>query len=187
MILQSRWMPLVLVVFAAAVVIAQVTTADIVGTVTDNSGAAIANARVTVRNLDTALTRTIETTGSGDYGFTLLPIGNYALTVEASGFKMFSAPMLALASGDRVRINPEMQIGDVSQTVEVQESGTGALQTDSSTIGGLVTTQAVQNLPINGRNFISLVQLVPGANEGPATSTINGSRSTDRRQTWPLR
>src|SRR5436309_649360 len=76
-------------------------TADIVGTVTDNSGAVLPNAKVTVKSLDTNLERSLQTSGSGDYSFTLLPVGNYSVTVEAQGFKMFSNPRVTVATGER--------------------------------------------------------------------------------------
>lgn len=157
-------------------------TADILGTVTDNSGAVLPNAKVTAKNLDTGLERTTQTSGSGDYTFTLLPVGNYSVTVEAMGFKMYSEPRLTLATGDRTRVDAQMQIGEVTQTLEVNAQAT-ALQTDSSTVTGLVTTQAVEDLPVNGRNFIRLVQLAPGASESVQSSLGGGARPDDRRQT----
>ena len=76
-------------------------TADVVGTVTDNSGSVVPNAKVTVKNLDTNLTRSLQTDASGQYSFTLLPVGNYSVTVELMGFKTFTDPRLTLATGDR--------------------------------------------------------------------------------------
>ena len=80
-------------------------TADIVGTVTDNTGAVVAAAKVTAKNLDTGLTRAEETNTAGDYSFTFLPVGNYSVTVAATGFKMFTNRNLTLATGDRVRVD----------------------------------------------------------------------------------
>jgi len=157
-------------------------TADIVGTVADNSGSVVPMAKVTAKNLDTNLMRTQETDASGQYSFTLLPIGVYAVTIEAKGFKTFANPRVALATGDRTRVDGSLQVGDITQTVEV-EAQAAALQTDSSTVGGLVTNRAVQDLPVNGRNFIRLVQLAPGATESVQTSLGAGNRPDDRRQT----
>src|SRR5579871_6289758 len=151
----------------------QAGTADIVGTVTDTTGAVLPNAMVTAKNNDTNLTRTQQTGASGDYAFTLLPIGSYTVSVEASGFKMFSAHV-TLATGDRARVDAQMQVGAVSQTVEVQAEVAAALQTDSSTVGGLITSQATQDLPLNGRNIIQLAQLTPGATEGTGNALTNG-------------
>src|SRR5215472_6649393 len=128
-------------------------TADIVGTVTDNSGSVVPGAKVTVRNLDTNLVRILLTEASGQYSFTLLPVGNYSVAVELMGFKTFTNPRLVLATGDRARVDASMQVGEISQSVEVQADAV-ALQTDNSTVGVLVTSRAVQDLPVNGRNFI---------------------------------
>jgi hypothetical protein len=157
-------------------------TADIVGTVTDNSSAVVANAKVTVKNLGTSLTRTQQTDASGTYAFTLLPVGDYSVTVEAMGFKTFSNPRLALATGDRARVDTQLQVGDITQSVSVEEQAV-ALQTDSSTVGGLITNRAVQDLPMEGRNFVRLVQLAPGATESIQVAGAGGSRVDDRRQT----
>ena len=156
--------------------------ADIVGTVTDNSGSLVPNAKVTAKNLGTNLTRTQQTDASGHYAFTLLPVGDYSVSVELMGFKTFTNPRLTLATGDRARVDAALQVGDLTQTVEVAAQ-TVALQTDSSTVGGLITTRAVEDLPVNGRNFIRLVQLAPGATESVQSSLGGGTRPDDRRQT----
>ena len=155
-------------------------TADIVGTVTDNSGSVVPNAKVTVKNLDTNLTRNLQTDASGQYSFTLLPVGNYSVTVELMGFKTFTNPRLTLATGDRSRVDAQLEVGGVSESVVVEAQATG-IQTDSSTVGALVTN--VADLPVNGRNFIRLVQLAPGMTESVQSSLGGGNRPDDRRQT----
>ncbi len=84
---------LLLAVLMSPALVAQ-NTADILGTVTDASGAAVANAKVTAKNADTNASRSVQTSPSGDYSFTLLPVGAYSLTVEATGFKTYSAGVL---------------------------------------------------------------------------------------------
>jgi hypothetical protein len=160
---------------------AQVTTADVVGTVHDASGAVIANAKVDVTNLGTGLTRTDQSGSSGDFVINSLPPGTYSVKVEAPSFKTYTVPSLTLASGDRTRIDANMQPGQASETVEVT-AATPLLQTDSSTLQSTVTTQAVQDLPLNGRNFVQLAQQVPGANQGPGNGLTSGNRPDDRRQ-----
>ena len=155
-------------------------TADIVGTVTDNSGSVVPSAKVTAKNLGTNLTRTQATDASGQYSFTLLPVGDYSITVEVMGFKAFSNPRLTLATGDRARVDAALQVGEFSQTVEVAAQTIG-LQTDSSTVGALLTNPA--ELPTNGRNFVTLVQLAPGATQSVQSSLGGGTRPDDRRQT----
>lgn len=171
-----------LLTFGLAKVEAQVTTADIVGTVTDSTGAILPNVKVTVQNLGTHEIRTTQTTSSGDFTFTLLNPGRYQVTVVSDGFKTFSVPSLNLSAGDRSRIDAKLEVGSASQTVEVTAVAP-ALQTDRSTLTNTVTEQAVQDLPLNGRNYINLAQLTPGSNEGPANGLTSGTRPDDRRQT----
>jgi len=111
-----------------------------------------------------------------------LPIGDYSITVELAGFKTSANPRLTLATGDRARFDAELQVGDVNQSVLV-EAQSVALQTDSSTVGGLITNRAVQDLPMDGRNFVRLVQLAPGATESVQNAGAGGGRVDDRRQT----
>lgn len=160
---------------------AQLPTGDIIGTVTDASGGALPNAHVTVTNTGTGEMRSADTGASGDYAFTLLQLGTYTVMVEAKGFKKLTAPSVTLASGDRARVDAKMEVGDVTQTVEVAGIAP-ALQTDTSTIGGSITEQAVQDLPLNGRNFMDLAHLVPGASEGNPQGFGTGTRPDDRRQ-----
>ncbi len=160
---------------------AQITSADVLGTVTDSSGAALPNATVTITNLDTHDTRSVTSNQSGGYVFTFLPTGHYTLKVEAAGFKEFTVPSITLGAGDRQRVEAQMSVGERMEKVEVQAEAT-ALQTDSAEVGTLTTNNAVQNLPLNGRNFMNLVQLVPGGTEGAQNDIRSGTRPDDRRQ-----
>jgi Carboxypeptidase regulatory-like domain len=169
----------ILLVFASAA-FAQLTTADILGTVTDASGAVVPNANITLVNLGTDEVRTVQSNGSGDYSFTLLPVGHYSITVKANGFQASITKDLAVEAGDRARSDVHLQVGSESTMVEVTAS-TPLLQADSATVSSTVTAMAVQDLPLNGRNFVQLVQLVPGANEGPGNGLSSGGRPDDRR------
>jgi hypothetical protein len=160
----------------------QLTTADIVGTVSDATGAIIPNATVTLTNLRTNEKRVTHTSGSGDYNFTLLLPGHYSISVQSPGFKAAVTSDLGVEAGDRARADAHMQLGAESTTVEV-EAQTPLLQADNATVSSTVTEKAVQDLPLNGRNFVQLVQLVPGANEGPGNGLTSGGRPDDRRQT----
>src|SRR5258708_37234215 len=112
---------------------AQVTTAGLVGTVHDPSGAVIANAKVEITNKGTGLTRAADTGSSGDFVINSLQPGTYSVKVEAPSFKTYTIPTLTLASGDRTRVDANMQPGQTSETVEVT-AATPLLQTDSSTL-----------------------------------------------------
>jgi hypothetical protein len=168
--------------FASVSAVAQVTTADVLGTVTDSSGAVVANAKVVITNTGTNDARTGQTNSQGEYVFTFLNPGRYSVRVEGSGFKAFVGTV-TISAGDRARVNAQMQVGAAGETVEVQAT-TPLLQTDSSTVGGTVTQRDVEDLPLSSRNLISLVQLVPGANEAASISGLSsGQRPDDRRQT----
>jgi hypothetical protein len=160
---------------------AQSTTGDITGTVTDTTGASVPNATVTLTNLGTQEVRTIHSGGSGDYTFTQLGPGTYSVQIKESGFQSLTIPSIALNAGDRAREDATLVIGSESETVTVTAQ-TPALQTDTSSISHTVTDQAVKDLPLSGRNYINLVQITPGANEGPGNGLTSGARPDDRRQ-----
>lgn len=187
----SQWMAPASIARAAVVVSvlgganlahAQLTTADIVGTVSDASGAALPNATVTLKSLATNQSRVATTDASGNYIFTLLQPGHYSITVSSAGFKASNVADLGVEAGDRARSDLKLQLGDVNETVNV-EAQTPLLQSENATVSTTVTARAVQDLPLNGRNYIQLVQLVPGANEGPGNGLTSGGRPDDRRQT----
>jgi hypothetical protein len=160
---------------------AQLTTADILGTVTDASGAVVPNATVTLKSLATNQSRVVTTDASGNYTFTLLQPGHYSITVSTNGFKSSTVSDLGVEAGDRARSDVKLELGNVAETVNV-EAQTPLLQSENATVSTTVTSQSVQDLPLNGRNYVQLVQLVPGANEGPGNGLTSGGRPDDRRQ-----
>ena len=159
---------------------AQVTTADVVGRVVDASGSVVPAANVTLTNQDTNVSRIVPSNEAGDFVFNLLTPGRYSVKIEKSGFKVFSVTSLQLAAGDRSRVDAQMAVGAATETVEV--TGQSALlQTDSSSMGTSVSGKLVQDLPLNGRNYIQLAQLAPGVSPGPANGLATGTRPDDRR------
>lgn len=159
---------------------AQLTSADIVGTVTDPTGAVISGATVTVTNVNTHEQRSVTSSASGEYQFNLLRIGVYTVVVQAPGFKGSTTQNLAIEAGDRARADVRMETGGQSDSVTV-EAQTPLLQGDNATVSSTVTSQAVQDLPLNGRNLVQLIQLVPGVNEGQGNGLSSGGRPDDRR------
>jgi hypothetical protein len=179
----STFLMSILLCFALMpVAFGQVITGDIIGSVSDPSGAAVPGASVTVTNTGTQFTRKTETNATGDYTFNLLPTGTYSLSIEAKGFKAHKLGEVPLSSGQRARVDAKLEVGNLTEIVEV--SGTAPLlQTDSSTVGSLVTEKSVTDLPLNGRNFINLVTLQSGVNEGTPGNITTGARPDERRQT----
>lgn len=171
-----------LLLLFGTVVWAQQTTADVLGTVTDASGGVLPGIRITVHNLDTAADYTSTTNSAGEYLVTLLPVGHYSIKAVASGFKTWTVPAVTLAIGDRLRQDVRLEVGALEQSVEVTGSSP-ALQTDSSSLSNLISTNAMENLPLNGRNFVVLAQLTAGGAEGEPTGLPTGTRPDDRRLT----
>ena len=164
------------------VVNAQLTTADVVGTVTDATGAVVSNANVTLTNQRTNETRNTQSNGSGQYVFTLLLPGNYSVRIEVPGFTTFTSNV-NVSAGDRARVDASMHVGQSSESVEVTSSSP-LLQTETSTVENTVPEQHVESLPLNTRNLTTLVTFVPGANEGASVDSLSsGQRPDDRRQT----
>jgi hypothetical protein len=171
----------VLLICASRHALAQLSTGDIIGTVSDATGAVVAKANVTLVNLDTHDQRVDATSENGDFQFTLLPPGRYSVTVKSANFKTITSN-LSIEAGDRARADLHLQAGGTTETITV-EATTPLLQADNATVSSTVTQMAVQDLPLNGRNFVQLVQLVPGANEGPGNGLTSGGRPDDRRST----
>src|SRR6202008_5067047 len=147
------------------------TTADVVGTVTDSSGAVLPNAKVTVENLATHVAHTAETTSSGEYDVPFLLPGHYSVRVELTSFKTFSVADITLQVGDRARVDAQLQIGDASQTVEVL-SQSPLLQSETSTVSSSITEHVVQDNPRPTRILTTLITYTAGANEGASVASL---------------
>jgi outer membrane receptor protein involved in Fe transport len=173
-----------LLVFAFVIPIqlkAQVITADVVGTVTDATGAVVPGAKITITNVGTKAARVVSSGGTGDFTAALLQPGSYTLHAEAAGFKSVTVSAFTIGAGDRTRIPVVLEPGATAETVEVHSDSIPALQTDSATVQDVVSENAVQDLPLNNRNYIGLVQITAGVNQGLSNSVASGSRPDDRR------
>ena len=141
--------------------VAQLPTGTVLGTVRDSTGAVVPSATVTVRNTETGLTRTAQSSADGSYRFAALPVGTYEIRAEQAGFRTEVRSGMSLAVGQEAVVNFALQVGAIEQTVEV--TGEAPLvNTTSGSLGGLVDERQVSDLPLNGRNYINLTLLQPG-------------------------
>jgi len=169
---------LVCIVAFALTARAQTFFGSIVGTATDSSGAVVPAATVTLTNTGTAEQRTAQTDAVGNYSFVSLLPGSYSVTVSKTGFKQSKVDSIPLRVDQVVRADAILQVGESSQAVEVSASS-ALLQTQTSTIGQVVESKQVADLPLNGRNVLNLTMIVPGVvQEGgsfgnPVTNSVN--------------
>src|SRR3984957_15415289 len=157
--------------------------AAIVGTVTDPSGASVANVKITVTNSETSLTHTVTTNDSGQYVFPELKIGHYDAKAEASGFKTAEQKGIVLQVGDRSRIDFQMQLGGAQETVTV-EANAVRVQTDSGEQSNVITGQQISQIAVSGRSMYQLAALTPGASSqigagGMSAGVVNTSAGGD--------
>ena len=150
-----------ILVLAAIPVFAQLPTGTIQGVVTDSSAASVPDATVTVRNIDTNLTRTVTTTDDGAYRIPALLTGHYSVKVEKTGFQTETRQGLTLEVTQIAVVNCTLQVGASSQQ-EVVTAEAPIVNTTTSSLGGLVNADKIADLPLNGRNYIDLTLLQPG-------------------------
>ena len=157
---------------------AQVTTAAIVGTVVDSSGAALPGATVTARNVDTGFNRTVPSNEDGTYRLEFLPIGRYVVEVSLSGFKTATRSGIVLNVNDTARVDASLSVGAVAETVTV-EGASPNVNTTTSEISKTIDAAAIQSLPIVDRNVYSLLDLTPGvqSNNNGIASASSGTNS----------
>ncbi len=165
---------LVLLLAAAVCVpaLAQTTTGSIRGTVTDPSGQAVAEAGVTVLNGETGLSRSTVTNTAGRYAFSNLPVGTYLVTVEVEGFKTVLLQNIVLNVADDREANAQLELGELAEEMTVTSSSL-VVETIGGEVAGLITGEQVRELPLNGRNFLQLTQLMPGVSAPDGFNTKN--------------
>src|SRR5712691_3931610 len=149
------------IALAAGVLAAQTFVGSIVGTITDSSGASVAGAKVALTNTATGERRAATSGADGNYQFVNLIPGLYRIDVENAGFKHLTRDSIEVQVQATVRVDGLMQLGDVGQTVEVGAQ-IPLLQTETYSLGTVVDQRKVQEMPLNGRNVLNLVTLVPG-------------------------
>ncbi len=164
-------------------------TGSITGTVKDPSGAAVPNADVVVTNPDHGIDRHTASNSGGDYNESALPGGTYDVIVTAPGFKKYQAKGVKLDVAQKARVDVALQLGAVSEVLEVQGTQVAQVETQSSDLTGTVTGKQITQLELNGRNFTQLITLVPGVSNqtgqdegtvgvyGNVAFSVNGGRT----------
>src|SRR5215831_8056009 len=160
------------------VVSAQVTTATMVGTVTDPGGSKVPGAQVMARSVDTGLSRTVTTNEDGDYRIEFLPIGKYTVEVTYTGFKKAFFSDVVLQVNETARVDAALSVGQVTETVTISEMATPAVNTSTSEIARTIQSAEITSLPLVERNVYTLLDLTPGVqsnNNGVATASTGTS------------
>ena len=173
---------ILLIVFVAACfgryASAQNTNARLTGTITDSSGAAVPHVRVTAQNTGTNLMQTVESNDTGSYSFPALPPGQYSLSVDAPGFAKYVQKGVTLTVGQPATLDIGLKIGGAQDTVTVT-GGVELINTTTAEIGQVMNEESIKDLPLNGRDPSSLVNLAPGVTNEliSQASTLPGSNS----------
>jgi hypothetical protein len=157
----------VFVLLAALNLSAQTFRGTILGTVTDPSGAVVPGAKVTVKNTGTGLERATATSGDGSYSLPELPIGSYNVTISLSGFATFIATGVTVDVAAERRVDAQLKAGEVSTKVEVSADQLPLVETTTNTLGGVLTAETVENMPVNGRDYTKLIYMNPGVAGSP--------------------
>src|SRR5579864_5642241 len=141
---------------------AQQASGTIQGSVTDSSGAAVPNAKVTVHNTGTGLERVIQTDSAGDYLVASLPPGTYSVTVEASGLQKQVIQNIDLDVARTVPVNAQLKVGSTSEVITVTGEAP-VIESTTQTVSQVINQRTVQEIPLNGRHFVDLGLLIPGS------------------------
>ncbi len=172
-------------ILSPMVLTAQVGNAILLGVVTDSTGAPIAGASVSISNTATHLKRSFITDESGQFEFPYLAVGTYEISAAKESFETRTVSGVSVQSEQRARVDLVLAPGGRQEVVEVNDSVT-MLNTDSATVGQVIDSQRVSDMPLNGRNWISLAFLAPGVVKGTGTNadffaqggsaSVNGGR-----------
>jgi hypothetical protein len=176
-------------------VFSQTSFGRISGSVTDSSGGSVPAATITVINLETQASRTAESDGNGYYAITNLTIGNYKVDIAKAGFNSQSQTGLNLVADGRLTVNFRLEIGNLTQTVEVTATAHEEVNTVSGEVSRVIDSKQVDNLTMNGRNYTQLMTMIPGAvvtnpdqfsvttSLASNNQTINGNRADSNNLT----
>jgi hypothetical protein len=165
------------------------TSGSITGTVLDASGAALSGAKVSVSDPTTGFRHTTTSNSDGDYLIAGLGAGTYDVTIGAAGFQTFEAKRVILRVGEKIRVDTKLVIGKVTSEIVVEGSSVGKVETQSSELAGTITGDQISQLELNGRDFTTLIKLIPGVSDqtgqddgtvgpqGSVSYAVNGGRT----------
>ena len=156
-------LPLLIAALSCSAALAQNVTGAVSGTVTDPTGAVIANAKVSIKNVDTGVVSPTTTNGDGLYSVRFLPIGRYTVTIDAPGFTEQAVPTFQLEINQTAKIDGKLSAGGGASTVDVTADTVPILNTNDSSLGVSLSTNEIANIPLNGRNFSTVTIFQPGA------------------------
>ncbi len=158
---------LVAIILTATPLLAQTFRGTILGTVTDVTGAWVSGATVKIKNVNTGLERTTQTSSDGSYAVPELPIGTYSVTITQTGFQTSVTSNVAVDVAAERRVDATLKPGQVTEKVEVSGESLPLVETTTDEMGGVLTTDVVTDLPINGRDYTKLIYLNPGVAGSP--------------------
>lgn len=165
---------------------AQVNTSTIAGLVSDESGSIVPNAKVVASIASIGLQREVTSSSSGEFVVTQIPPGNWKLTVRATGFQTAVVENIVLTIAERAVVNVSLKLGAVTEQVTVSAAVTPLLEPETASLGQVITRRAINDLPLNGRNYITLGALSPGVmpqiptGAGPASFIGSTTQRSDR-------
>ncbi len=179
---------LLCICFLSASLFAQ-STGSFTGTVLDDTGAAVVGAEVSVSEPTTGFRRTAVTNSDGNYFVGGLGAGTYNITISAPGFQKYEARKVILRVGEKLRVDTKLVIGKVTSEIVVEGSAAGKVETQSSELAGTITGEQISQLELNGRDFTTLIKLIPGVSDqtgqddgtvgpnGSVSYAVNGGRT----------
>src|SRR5580698_5454084 len=151
------------------------TTGTLLGIVSDQNGAVVPSATIRVTNTDTGFSTSAVSTSEGSYLIPLLPIGHYTISAEASGFKSFNQSGVLVPVAQSIRVDVKLEVGQVAQTVNVTGNEVN-IDTADATLGATVDTAHLESLPLNGRNAMGLLDMLPGVASSTAPTYLTSAR-----------
>lgn len=182
----TRILPLIACSLLAAALHAQVSTSTLAGVITDESGAAVPSAKVTASLASIGLQREVASGGSGEFVIAQIPPGVWKVAVQASGFQTAVVEDITLTIAERAVVNVSLKLGSVTEQVTVSAAAAPLLEQETASLGQTITRRAINDLPLNGRNYITLGSLSPGvmpqipSPAGPASFISATTQRADR-------